>query len=214
MPAALKPPPPPQQATLLTDAHEGLSKKSYHTYSKLFRDPEIFQAVEDEVIWELGKYAIQQKSASKPTVEAWSVGCSAGEEVFSLLMTWEQVLAEHFEGTELKFFGTDLSDDAVDAARRGEYGSHAVQDVPEAWLERCCTEGTQEDGQPCYTVKGRVSQHATFVQQDMREQLPRHIAEGKQFDLITCRYSVFRNSTRNLPMLLVICKSSAVACGS
>lgn len=178
----------PAKAQLLTDAHEGLSKASYHTYSKLFRDPEIFEAVEDEVLWELGKYAIQQSSE---TVEAWSVGCSAGEEVFSLLMSWEQAVAAHLPGVSLDFFGTDLSDDAVDAARRGEYGSHAVQDVPEAWLERCFEVGAQEDGQPCFTVNSRVAQHADFIQQDMREELPRHIAEGKKFDLIICRYSVF-----------------------
>jgi chemotaxis methyl-accepting protein methylase len=173
----------------LDSGHEGLSKKNFRTYSKLYRDPELFEAVEDEVLWELGKYATQNGQSA---IEAWSVGCSAGEEVFSLLMSWEQALAPHMDpALKLRFYGTDLSDQAVDAARRAEYCAHAVQDVPDSWLRSCFTEHKQDDGQACFTVKGRVRQHAAFVHQDMREELPRHIAQGKKFDLVTCRYSVF-----------------------
>ena len=100
----------------LDSGHEGLSKKNFRTYSKLYRDPELFEAVEDEVLWELGKYATQNGQSA---IEAWSVGCSAGEEVFSLLMSWEQALAPHMDpALKLRFYGTDLSDQAVDAARR------------------------------------------------------------------------------------------------
>ena len=164
--------------------HEGLSKKNYRTYSKLYRDPAAFEVVEDEVLWELGKGALQRGVGQ--TVEAWSCGCSAGEEVFSLLMSWEQVLAEHFPGVNLSYLGTDISHDAIEAANRAEYGEHAVQDVPAAWLERCFDTGHDEQRQQTYTVQERLKRHATFVQQDVREAMP-----SKTFDLITCRYSVF-----------------------
>ena len=124
--------------------HEGLSKKNYRTYSKLYRDPAAFEVVEDEVLWELGKDALRRGVGQ--TVEAWSCGCSAGEEVFSLLMSWEQVLAEHFPSVNLSYLGTDISHDAIDAANRAEYGEHAVQDVPAAWIERCFDTGHDEQG--------------------------------------------------------------------
>eukprot|EP01043_Picozoa_sp_COSAG02_P065022 COSAG02_NODE_9681_length_2142_cov_1.976505_1_plen_522_part_10 len=163
--------------------HEGLSKKNYRTYSKLYRDPASFEVIENEVLWELGKDAVQRGAGH--AIEAWSCGCSAGEEVFSLLMSWEQVLAEHFVGVDLSCLGTDISADAIEAAQRAEYGEHAVQDVPEAWLERCFDIGHLEQ-QQTYTVQQRLKRHATFTQQDVRETLP-----NKSFDLITCRYSVF-----------------------
>ena len=164
--------------------HEGLSKKNYRTYSKLYRDPAAFEVVEDEVLWELGKDALRRGVGQ--TVEAWSCGCSAGEEVFSLLMSWEQVLAEHFPSVNLSYLGTDISHDAIDAANRAEYGEHAVQDVPAAWIERCFDTGHDEQDRQTYTVQERLKRHATFVQQDVREAMP-----SKAFDLITCRYSVF-----------------------
>eukprot|EP01043_Picozoa_sp_COSAG02_P016419 COSAG02_NODE_721_length_18054_cov_3.613422_7_plen_600_part_00 len=163
--------------------HEGLSKKNYRTYSKLYRDPASFEVVENELLWELGKDALQRGAGQ--AIEAWSCGCSAGEEVFSLLMSWEQVLAEHFPGVDLSYLGTDISHDAIAAAKRAEYGEHAVQDVPEAWLERCFDIRHLEQ-QQTYTVQQRLKRHATFIQQDVREIMP-----TKSFDLITCRYSVF-----------------------
>ena len=171
--------------------HEGLSKKNYRTYSKLYRDPAAFEVVEDEVLWELGKEALQRKAGER-TIDAWSCGCSAGEEMFSLLMSWEQVLMEHFPGVELQFLGTDLSNDAIDAAGRAEYGAHAVQDVPEAWLERCFDVRRGEEQLETYTVLPHLKEHATFVQQDMREKMP-----DQSFDLVTCRYSVFLYCSRD-----------------
>ena len=173
--------------TAPADAHEGLSKKDFRTYSKFYRDPADFEIVENEALWELGKWALQRPESQR-TIEAWSVGCSAGEEVFSVLASWEQAVWPHLGDVDLHFLGTDLSAHAVDAARRAEYGVHAVQDVPESSLTKCFTEGKSKDGQPTYHVTPALKQRATFIQQDVNEEMPR---DEKRFDLVLCRYSVF-----------------------
>ena len=174
------------------DAHEGLTKKDFRTFSKLYRDPKPFAVVENEVLWELGKCALQRPEEEERVIECWSVGCSAGEEAYSLLVSWEQALSQHLEGVSLRVLGTDLSDAALDAARRAEFSTFAMTEVPKAWRQRCFAKARLEDGQRCYRVEERLRRQFTCVRQDVREELP----QGR-FDLVVCRYSVFLYCSRD-----------------
>ena len=123
-----------------------------------------------------------------------------------MLASWEQAvhprLAQHQTAVELRFLGTDLSAEAVAAARRAEYGNHAVQDVPRATLRRCFQKGTLDEvasslvqeplckDASLYRVDDRLKRQATFIQQDMRQELPKR-TEFNRFDLVLCRYAVF-----------------------
>ena len=79
-----------------------------------------------EVLWELGKRKVL---GSERRIHAWSVGCSAGEEAYSLVLAWEQALRSQFLpcSIALQCLGTDSSADAVAAAQAAEYSVHAVQ---------------------------------------------------------------------------------------
>jgi len=64
--------------------------------------------------------AVREKSVSEP-LWIWSLGCSTGEEAYSLAITVEQAMKA--EGREPRYgiIGTDISREAIFQARRGIY---------------------------------------------------------------------------------------------
>ena len=76
--------------------------------SELFRDPSYFRAIRELVVPHLRTY---------PSLKVWVAGCSAGEELYSLVILFRE------EGLEERtlFYGTDISADALRKARAGVY---------------------------------------------------------------------------------------------
>jgi two-component system CheB/CheR fusion protein len=83
-----------------------------------FRDTPVWEALKTEVLPRL----LAERGPGHH-LRAWVVGCSTGEEAYSLAMTYREVqesMAGRHTGS-LQVFATDLSTDAIDAARRGNY---------------------------------------------------------------------------------------------
>jgi chemotaxis protein methyltransferase CheR len=81
----------------------------------LFRHPEHFDALRDELLPEL-----MRARRNTRVLRAWSAGCASGEEAWSLAM----VLASGAEsGFTTSVLGTDINRKALDTARTGIYGS-------------------------------------------------------------------------------------------
>jgi two-component system CheB/CheR fusion protein len=83
-----------------------------------FRDPAVWQELKDTVLPEL-----LARSAAGARLRAWVVGCSTGEEAYSLAIVFREALdALPDPGAHaMQIFATDLSADAVAAARQGRY---------------------------------------------------------------------------------------------
>jgi chemotaxis protein methyltransferase CheR len=77
-----------------------------------FRHPEHFELVRDRIVPEL-----TGGRAPRP-LRAWSAGCAAGEEAYSLAIA----LADAAPGWDVHVLGTDINRAALAAATRGEYG--------------------------------------------------------------------------------------------
>jgi len=79
------------------------------------------------------------------TLRAWIVGCSTGEEAYSLAIVFQESL-EKLEGTKnftLQIFATDIDSDAIELARKGVYSQNIVSDVlPERLTRFFVKEGT------------------------------------------------------------------------
>lgn len=75
--------------------------------------------------------AIRQKSVSEP-LWIWSLGCSTGEEAYSLAITVEQAMKAEGHEPRYGIIGTDISREAIFQARRGIYreSKMAVIDKP------------------------------------------------------------------------------------
>lgn len=76
--------------------------------SEMFRDPDYFRALRQQVIPHLKTY---------PSIKVWVAGCSTGEELYSLAIVFRE---EGLEG-RTRFYATDIHSSALAAAEAGVY---------------------------------------------------------------------------------------------
>jgi two-component system CheB/CheR fusion protein len=103
--------------------------------TSFFRDPQVWRTLKDTVLPELLARRGQQQ---QQRLRAWVVGCSTGEEAYSLAMVFREVaeaLAKPADWS-LQIFATDLSTDAISIARRGQYPKSIAGDVSPERLKR------------------------------------------------------------------------------
>ncbi len=99
--------------------------------TSFFRDPEAFEALQEQVFQELA-----QRKGEGGSIRIWVPGCSTGEEVYSLAICLLESLDALAESFSIKVFGTDLSDEAIETARLGLYSESALADVAPERLSR------------------------------------------------------------------------------
>lgn len=66
----------------------------------------------------------------------WSAGCASGEEPYTLAMIIDEVLGEKRAGWDRQVLATDISNKALEAARRGVYGNDELTALPAAWRQK------------------------------------------------------------------------------
>jgi two-component system CheB/CheR fusion protein len=91
--------------------------------TSFFRDPEVWAALGDLVLPDL-----IARHGPGGRLRAWVVGCSTGEEAYSLAMAFveaREALPEA-QACSLQVFATDLNAEAIAVARRGLYPAQAV----------------------------------------------------------------------------------------
>jgi len=99
--------------------------------TEFFRDPPAWEILRHEILPNLLK-------SIKPghSFRAWSAGCASGEEAYSVAI----LLAEHFgpriQEYDIKIYATDIDEDALNSARRGEYSLEAARHVRAEWREK------------------------------------------------------------------------------
>jgi chemotaxis methyl-accepting protein methylase/PAS domain-containing protein len=86
--------------------------------TSFFRDPAVWEHLSKVALPEL----LARRTSGAP-LRAWSIGCSTGEEAYSLAMVFCEA-AERMPAPydlTLQIFASDLSSDAIASARRGQY---------------------------------------------------------------------------------------------
>src|SRR5215510_6688415 len=96
-----------------------------------FRDPEIFEALKEKVFPEL----VKQRAGDEP-LRIWIVGCSTGEEAYSIAIAFLEFTENRDEHIPIQIFATDPSNDAIMFAREGLYSQSIVNDVSPERLRR------------------------------------------------------------------------------
>jgi two-component system CheB/CheR fusion protein len=139
-----------------------------------FRDPEAFQALEEQVIPKL--VAGNPEGAA---VRVWAPGCSTGEEPYSiaiLLAERQQAMKRSFK---VQVFATDIDSQAIAAARAGLYPASIAADISPHRLAQFFT--AEPDGS-AYRIHKGIRDMLVFSEQDVIKDPP-----FSKIDLISCR---------------------------
>jgi two-component system CheB/CheR fusion protein len=91
-----------------------------------FRDPAVWNELKESVL-----AAVLTRRLEGVRLRAWVIGCSTGEEAYSLAMLFKEV-CEELPGAsdgKMQIFATDLNADGIAAARRGHYSEVATKDI-------------------------------------------------------------------------------------
>ena len=101
------------------------------TVTHFFRDPEVFEKLERELIPQIFAAKTQYE-----TVRMWSVGCATGEEAYSLAMIVAEAAGELEAPPQIQIFASDLHPGSLTRAREGVYPSDIETDVGSQRLAR------------------------------------------------------------------------------
>jgi two-component system CheB/CheR fusion protein len=113
------------------DEHVALFNTILINITAFFRDPDAWKILGAEVIPRL----VDQASESR-SLRLWSVGCSSGEEAYSIAILLAEQLGPRARDFTVKIYATDVDDEALGAGRHGLYRVEDVKEVPTTILER------------------------------------------------------------------------------
>jgi two-component system CheB/CheR fusion protein len=142
--------------------------------TSFFRDPEAFQAIEEQVIPKL--------FAGKPAgaaIRVWSPGCSTGEEAYSLAILLEERLEALKQSYKVQVFATDIDSQAIGTARAGLYPASIAADLSPERLARFFS--AEPDGS-AYRIHKGIRDMLVFSEQNVIKDPP-----FSKLDLISCR---------------------------
>jgi len=142
--------------------------------TRFFRDPEAFQAIEEQ--------AFPRLFADKPgdaAIRIWIPGCSTGEEAYSLAILLYERMETHKQAFHLQIFATDIDSRAIATARAGCYPAGIAADITPERLSRFFTIDTHSN---TYRIHKSIRDLLIFSEQDVIKDPP-----FSKIDLISCR---------------------------
>src|SRR6266404_3785820 len=158
------------------DAHpaevENLYQDILINVTSFFRHPETFALLKKNIFPQI----IERRSNEDP-VRIWVLGCSTGEEAYSIAMAFAELANERADHIPVQIFATDVNDRGIERARAGLYSKNITEDISADRLRRFFIE---EDGG--YRVSKPIRDMCVFAQQNVLADPP-----FSRMDLISCR---------------------------
>ena len=164
--------------------------------TRFFRHEPSFTAMRDRVLPQLW----QQKQA-QDGLNLWSVGCSSGQEVYSLAMLLLETAV--FSPHHIHITGSDISESKLTQAKNGRYRHFEIRSLPEAYRRKYMREYQQGHDQ-LFEVRSPLRQITEFRYLNL--QAPDDYTTT-QYDVVFCQNVLvyFSNETR-LKILQRLCE--------
>jgi chemotaxis methyl-accepting protein methylase len=168
--------------------------------SRFFRNKPLFDLLSDEIFPEImaGKKPGEEKS-----LRIWSAGCSHGEEAYSVAITLLEWLRERGRSPgehHLSIFATDIDEDALCLARKGEYAMESLREADREIVDKyfapvqveavgACSPPDAARTSARYRLIEPVLQLVCFCKHDLASQTKMSPPAGlfSNYDLILCR---------------------------
>lgn len=101
--------------------------------SQFFRNPSTFSKLTTDIF----PYLIfKSQNESRGELDIWSVGCSSGEEPYTLAILLLDTFAEELDRTAVSIQATDIDERILEIAREAVYEPERLKDVPPLLKER------------------------------------------------------------------------------
>ncbi len=140
--------------------------------TSFFRNPESFEVLKHKIF-----PALLKDRSPDDAMRVWTVGCSTGQEAYSIAMTFLEYSSSISQNVRLQVFATDLNDELLEKARAGLYSKTLLQDVSPSRLRRFFVE--EEGG---YRISKTIREMCVFARQNVITDPP-----FSRVDLISCR---------------------------
>ncbi len=161
-----------------------------------FRDESPFQALQHKVLPEL--IDLKEGSPFPRRIRIWSAACSTGQEPYSIAIVLRETIP-NVDSWDIQILATDISQEAIDKASRGEYEQFEIQrGLPLRLLNQYFVNQGKT-----WRVRDELRWMVKFEQRNLLEPF---IGLGP-FDIVFCRNVLiyFDKPTRK-DILLRICK--------
>ncbi len=110
---------------------EALHQDILISVTNFFRDPESFSALKQSLLPRL----FDRERFDEP-LRVWVLGCSTGEEAYSLAILLQEYMLEIQRPVPMVIFATDVNNTAVESARKAWYPKSIEQDVSSERLQK------------------------------------------------------------------------------
>jgi chemotaxis protein methyltransferase CheR len=148
---------------------------NHETY--FFRDPKLYEDLDQIALEQL-----RERRAASRRLSIWSVGCSTGQEPYSLAMMIAEQPAR-WAGWDITILGTDISPSVLQVAQTGRYSHFEIQRGLPA---RSMLEWFEADGSD-WLLRGTIRDRVRFREHNL---LVDALPPGP-FDMILCRNLLF-----------------------
>ena len=136
------------------------------------RHPESLQQLKEVVFPEMA-----QKTENRDTLRVWVVGCSTGEEAFTIAFMVSDYLRASKSSIDFKIFATDVDEKSLRIASRAVYPERYLDNLPDAWKKEYLN---IKDGQA--QVRTAVRERVVFANHNVIKDAP-----FPNIHLLTCR---------------------------
>lgn len=144
------------------------------TISRFARDQAVWAELAADVLPRLARDA---RRAGRASVRAWSAGCGAGEEPFTLAIAWELAVAPHWPDLALDVLATDIDEAQLGRATTASYPPGTLRELSEEWRRAAFEHVAGQE-----RLHDRFRSHVRFARHDVRTAPP-----AGPFDLVLCR---------------------------
>ena len=149
-----------------------LAKELLIHVTSFFRDPKVFDFLAAKILPDL----VRTHPPDQP-LRIWIVGCSTGEETYSLAMLFREEIAAAKRNIKLQLFASDIDPDAIASAREGLYPASIEAEVSPARLARFFVKEAQG-----YRILPELRTSVVFTVQDVLADPP-----FSRIDFVSCR---------------------------
>jgi chemotaxis protein methyltransferase CheR len=144
-----------------------------------FREPQVFQALQEHVLPPL----IQARRQSGRHLRLWSAGCSTGEEAYSLAILLQRMIPD-FQEWSITILATDINPQALEKAALATYGNWSFRGAP-SWLRE---RYFRHVGKDRYELIPSVRSMVQFAYLNLAEDgYPALASNTTAMDIIFCR---------------------------